>query len=156
MRVKFLVGLAALALVFVFSVCACQKKVEEIATSVLEVSQKKTKEVDVSGIWQGQAEIIDVNLFTKRTDCGNIQFGLKLAQTGKQIDGEVMIEDGHRGISSGFIIDNDITMRSGIMYVHACRKGNSMEGEFSTKYVDDGGVGSTHKVTGKFKIERKI
>ena len=117
---------------------------------------------DVSGIWKGTADVTDY-WGTKKQPKHTDQIELMLAQTDKNISGNVKLAGESLTIDSGTIVDKTIslkthnaieTTKSGRYEIEATVSGNSINGTIKGLYMTLESGGATFTLTGSFNATK--
>jgi len=109
---------------------------------------------DASGIWKGKAVFTDTDLWTKKVKKGNDTIELMLAQSDKNINGKITVNNQAIQIDSGFIIDNKISLKAGPINIEATINGSNLDGTIKSEYRGEYGIGSVHKLEGTLKLTK--
>lgn len=147
MKIRFLISVIILAVILCGSY-GCSKKAN------VSNASNSFNESDVSGIWKGNQNTTDINLFNKEVSRSSGPIELVLAQTGKSIAGRITFSGGSVNIESGFIVGEVLSFTAGNLNIDAIVDGKSIEGTVKVEYRDDHGVGAVHKMTCTFKVTR--
>jgi hypothetical protein len=141
MKIGLLISVIVLTFVL-GGVCGCSGKTDA------------SNAADVSGVWKGNVDVTDTDLFTKKVSKKSAPIELILAQTGKNIAGKVTFMGGSATINSGFIVDKTLSLEAGILNIDAISDGKSIEGTIKAEFRGNYGEGSVHRLTGTFKVTK--
>lgn len=127
---------------FILSLISCSKSGSDVSTEAA---------FDATGIWKGEAKVVDTDLFTKKVSNETVPIEIRLAQTGRNIAGKIIMGDKEIAIERGFVIDRSVSFEAGVLSFDASVGDNGIEGVFKGKFRGDYGVGSMHELNGSFK-----